>query len=350
MPDHAVFAAQITNRSLTLQAGTTDGGSKAGGNVKHLFNFTVPSTASVGSIQFMYCTTASGSCAIPTGLVTTSAALGGTQGGAAGFTINNSTAGAPYITRTAASITGGTALSYQLTNITNPTTENQTFFVRISTFGTINATGSPVDTGTVAASTATQIQLSGTMPESLVFCAGHTIGVNGGGIPDCSTASPGIVSFNQLFSTSDTATATSQMAASTNASSGYSITVTGPTLTSGSNTIPAMGAPALGARGTGQFGMNLVANTTTTSTVPVGSNVTPGDNPATNFRGQPATNYDTPDNFKFVSGDSVANSANGGAGPTNAQILTVSYIVNVAGSQPAGSYATTITYVCTATF
>ena len=49
-----------------------------------------------------------------------------------------------------------------------------TFFVRISTFNSFDATGSPIDRGTVAASTADPIELSGVMPESLVFCTGAT--------------------------------------------------------------------------------------------------------------------------------------------------------------------------------
>lgn len=341
-----VNADQITGRKLTLQAGTTDGGSMPGGVVRHQFDFTIPTTGSVGSIKFEYCTTASGgTCTTPTGLVTTAATLTN-QTGATGFTINNTTNGAPYITRAAASASG--AVSYQLSNITNPTTTNYTFFVRISTFASIDATGSPVDTGTVAASTSTQIVLTGIMPESLIFCTGETI-TKTAGIPDCTTATAGAISFNQLFSPTDTATATSQMAASTNAASGYSITVNGPTLTSGSNTIPAMTSSGVGVRGTGQFGMNLKLNTVATSTVAVGAEVDSAPD-GVNLKGQAAAGYDTVDNFKFVSGDSVANSANGGAGPTNAQIFTSSYIVNVAGNQASGTYVSTLTYICTPTF
>jgi hypothetical protein len=340
-------AAQIINRSLTLQAGASDGGSKPGGVVNHLLTFTVPGGSNVGSIQFLYCTTASGTCTMPTGLVTTSATLG-TETGATGFSMVNTTNGSPYLTRTAANIPASTALSYQLQTITNPTAANTAFFVRISTFASTDTTGAPTDTGTVAASTANEIVLTGTMPESLIFCTGGTVSTTAG-IPDCSTATSGAINFNQLFSPTDTATATSQMAASTNATNGYSITVAGPTLTSGSNTIPAMASTAAGVRGTSQFGINLKANTTATSTSAIGSEVAPVPN-ATSLRGQAATGYDTVDQFKFVSGDSVANSANGGAGPTNAQIYTASYIVNVAGSQTAGTYVTTLTYVCTATF
>jgi hypothetical protein len=341
-------AAQITTRSLTLQAGATDGGSKPGGVVNHLFDFTVPTTGNVGSIKFEYCTLAAGACTTPTGLNTTSATLG-SQSGATGFTIVNTTNGAPYITRTAASVSGPAALSHQLQSVTNPTAVNgETFYVRITTYDAAALGGSTVDSGTVAAATNRGIDLSGTMPESLVFCAGATVSATLS-VPDCSTVTTGAVAFNQLFSPTDTATATSQMAASTNAGSGYAITVNGPTLTSGSNTVTGMGASTTSVHGVSQFGLNLKLNTTATSTVAVGAEVDVASN-GTNYRGQATTGYNTVDNFKFTSGDVVADSANGGAGGSDAQIFTVSYIVNVPGSQPAGTYTTTLTYICTPTF
>lgn len=352
LPISIVSAAQITTRSLTLQAGATDGGTKPSGVVKHLFTFTLPSSSNVGSVEFKYCTLAAGvpvasDCTMPTGLVTTSATLDN-ETGTTGFTMVNTTNGAPYLTRTSASVTPG-IVTYQLGNVTNPSTTNQTFYVRVSTFVSTDATGAKTDTGTVAASTATQIVLDGIMPESLVFCTGEAIGVNGSSVPDCATATPGAIIFNQLFSSTDTATARSQMAASTNAGSGYVITVNGPTLTSGANTIAGMGSTTAGVHGVSQFGLNLKANTTATSTVAVGLEVATASN-GTNFRGQAITGYNTIDQFKFTTGDPVANSANGGAGGTDAQIYTVSYMVNVPGSQPAGTYTTTLTYICTPTF
>ncbi|MGH7141996.1 MAG: hypothetical protein ACREF5_00740 [Candidatus Saccharimonadales bacterium] len=342
-----VSAAQITTRSLTLEAGASSGGSDPGGVVNDLFNFTLNTSGNVGSIQFLYCTIASGTCITPTGLVTTSATMG-TQSGATGFTLVNTTNGAPYITRTVANVTAPLAVSYQLLSVTNPTTANQTFYVRISTFASTDTTGAVTDTGNVAASTATQIVLSGIMPESLIFCTGQTVGTTSG-IPDCTKATAGIISFDQLFSPTAAATATSQMAASTNAGSGYNITVNGTTLTSGGNTIPAMTSAGAAAVGNGQFGMNLVANTTASSTPAAGTAVAPSANGST-FKGQALAGYNTPDIWKYNSGDSVANSADGGAGPTNIQIFTVSYIVNVTGSQTAGTYVTTLTYICTATY
>lgn len=349
-PVSNVGAAQITTRSLTLvaQNSTSAGGSSPSGVVNHEFDFTVPTTGNVGSIRFEYCTLAAGTCTMPTGLSTTSATIGA-QSGATGFTMVNTTNGAPYITRTAASITGSTALSYRLDTITNPSSTNgETFYVRISTFATTDTTGGVTDSGTVAAATNRGIDLSGTMPESLVFCAGATVSTTLG-VPDCSTVTTGAVAFNQLFSPTDTATATSQMAASTNAGTGYVITVNGRTLFSGANSISAMNTSTTGVRGTSQFGINLKLNTTATSTVAVGAEVAAASN-GTNYRGQAVTGYNVVDNFKFTTADPVADSANGGAGGSDAQIFTASYIVNVTGSQPAGTYTTTLTYICTPTF
>jgi len=350
IPVGTASAAQLTVRTLTLQPGT-DPGSKPGGVVNHQFTFTTPAgSPSIGSIEFLYCTTASGTCFTPTGLSTTGATMG-TQSGTSGtgFTLVATTNGDPYITRSASTLNGSTAYTYQLLGVTNPTGTQQTFYVRITTYTSTTATTGATDTGVVAAATATQITLTGTMPESLIFCTGATIGVTGSGIPDCSTATSGAVSFNQLFSPSAAATATSQIAASTNGLGGYVITVNGVTLTSGSNTIAALTSATPAAIGFAQFGLNLVANTTAASTPAVGIAVTPAAN-GTTLKGRAATGYNTADTFKFVTGDTVADSGTSGLGPTNEQIYTVSYIVNVAGGQPAGTYTSTLTYICTPTF
>ena len=120
-------------------------------------------------------------------------------------------------------------------------------------------------------------------------------------------------------------------------------------MTSGSNTITTMSSATTSTKGIGQFGLNLVANTVATSTVAVGIDPAPTPD-GTTYRGQPTTDYATPDTFKFVSGNTVAASDNGALGPTDAQIFTVSYIVNVPGNQPAGNYTTTMTYICTPTY
>lgn len=349
-----VHAGQIVNRSLTLIAGASDGGSAPSGTVNHLFTFDIVGGTNVGSMKFEYCTTAAAvpnglDCDAPTGLDATAADLT-TENGVSGFSVDSTTANEVVLARSSASSTTAGTVEIQLDDIVNPEDPNETFFVRITTHQSLDGTGAEEDFGTVAASTAEPIILSGTMPESLVFCTGGTIDFTGG-VPDCSTATSGSVSFDQLFSPTDTATALSQMAASTNAGQGYAITVNGPTLTSGSNTIDVMddggGGPEALVLGTSQFGMNMVENSTTTDANgdPLGLNVDPTPN-ATNYLGEPATNYDQQDLFKFGSGDVVSNSSDG----TDSQIFTSSYVVNVPGSQPAGTYTTTLTYIATATF
>lgn len=339
-----VSAAQLTSRSLTL------GSSAVSASTTHLFGFTIATTGNVGSIIFDYCTTASGTCTAPTGLDVDSVTLSN-QTGATGFVVDGTQTDTNTIVidRSPSSVSSSTAVTYTFSSAVNPSATNTTFYTRISTTTAVDGGGSTVDTGAVAASTATQIVLTGYMPESLVFCTGGTVSLTGGGLPDCSTATSGSVSLPD-FSPTSVSSAISQMAASTNASAGYSITVSGPTLTSGSNTIAAIGGTAqtsqIGKIG-GQFGLNLKDN----AAPDTGSEVTPTTN-GTNYKGQAKSPFATADNFAFTAGSAqqVAASDNGGAGPTDSQRFTVTYIVNVSGAQPVGSYTSTLTYICTPTF
>ncbi len=365
IPQDRASAAQITLRKVTLMAGATDGGSMPSGVVNHFFEFTIPSTATaIGSIKFEYCTTAADSivspvCIMPTDLDTTlgGTALGSEAGsGATGFSLNKTINGAPYLTKGAATVPANGNLKFRLDNIENPSTKGP-FFIRISTYNSTNATGSPIDTGTVTAATNEQIILTGIMPESLVFCTGADI-LKTAGVPDCATATSGVISFNQLFNSTDTASAISKMAASTNAGFGYAITVNGPTLTSGGNTIAGLTTPSASTKGVAQFGLNLRANTIAAAPGFPGAGATASADvdlvsDGVSLNGRPTTDYAVTDTFKFISGDIIADSnydAVGNADASDAQIYTVSYIANVPGSQAAGSYTTTLTYICTPTF
>lgn len=300
----------------------------------HTIDITTVTTANIGSILFQYCTTAQGACAVPAGLDTSAATLTA-QNGATGFTIDDTTPGAPFITRSAVQINAGTALSYTLSNVTNPSSINTSFFIRVSTYtGTDGATGL-VDGGeSVVGVIVNGLTLTGTMPESLVFC----VGTSGN---DCTDITGSSIDFGS-FSPTVTSTGTSVMAASTNAQSGYIITVNGTTLTSGTNTIPAMGgqsvggSPAAASTNAGQFGLNLVSNTTPA----VGAPETGAGS------GTPKATFGTTNQFRFFSGDTVASSA----GTSKSNTYTASYVVDVAGDQAAGVYSTTLTYICTATF
>jgi hypothetical protein len=304
------------------------GSSGQGVTTSYTANMTTATTANIGSIKFQFCDSATGTCNLPGGVVTTSSTLSA-QSGATGFTLQNGANGAPYITRAAANLNSGTPLSYTLSTITNPAAANTTYYVRITTYtGSDGATG-PTDNGTVAMSTAQPVQLTGVTPEILVFCVGTSIG------SDCTSVAGNTIDFGD-FSPVATRTGTSVMQAQTNAANGYSITVNGTTLSSGANTIAAMAAQAGSVPGTGQFGLNLRANATPAV----------GSEPSGTGTGTFTANYGSADNYRFVTGDSVASAGV----PTNANTFTSSYIANIGGAQAAGVYTATMTYICTASF
>ncbi len=127
------------------------------------------------------------------------------------------------------------------------------------------------------------------------------------------------------------------MQLATNGISGASITVSGTTLTSGLNTITACASGCTSTIGNAQFGLNLAANTS-----PLVGAAPTGSAPI----GTVATNYGTVNSFRFVSGETVASAAS----PINTTTYTVSYLANIAGVTPPGSYATSLTYNATANF
>lgn len=334
------YAGQVTSRSLQL------GTSQAGVITTHKFNFTVPTSGNVGSIKFEYCDTAYAACVTPGGLVTTAATLAVQDPAENGFSMVNTANGAPYITRTTDNIAATTAVTYTLGNITNPTTPNAEYWVRITTYASTNTTGGSTDDGVVVLATAEQITVTGVMPESLVFCVGTT-GTDCGNIGGPTTVSLG------TFSPTTTRVGQSLMSASTNAGFGYVITVNGTTLSSGANTIAAMGTQSANstgcavscasATGTSQFGTNVRANNIVSAGGNFGADVTPT---GAGYNGAGAGGYNTTNTFRFFSGDTVASSS----GVTRGQLYTNSYLVNVGGDQAAGSYSATLTYICTATF
>lgn len=351
LPALTANAALITGRSLTLEPNGSNGASEAGVASNHHYEFTVTTLAGIRSIKFQYCTAADpATCSAnpPAGLSASSgpATLGATVGLGGSPAINTGDADAPYVSFSS-DLTQAN-IEVTLTGVVNPTANNETFYVYVTTHTASNGTGAAVDAGFVAASTAEPIVLNGTMPEALTFCTGATVPTTGGSpdVPDCSAATSGDIDFTTLFSESATSTATSQMAASTNAADGYVITVQGATMTNGSATIPAIGGVAETVTvGEGQFGMNLVDNTTPN----VGTTLSTGHLTGGVYNGTVAAPFATADNFAFTAG-TAQTVANSNTDVSDLQIFTVSYIVNVSGSQAAGDYTTTLTYVCTPTY
>lgn len=308
-------AAEITSRKLTLGSSVPSAATTYG------FSFSLPTTGTnVQSVAALICTTASGTCTTPSGFTVTGSTLSSQPtnlGAASGWTVNTATAGSLRILDASNSSAPSGTTTITWSNVTNPSATNATFFARITTYSD-SAWTTAIDTGTFAASTAGQITVTVSIDEALTFTLA------------AATVPLGTVT------TSSTGSGTSTMTASTNGGSGYSITVNGTTLTYGTYTIPALASQTASTQNSGQFGLNLMSNTTPS----VGSAVSGSGS------GTPTGNYGTANQFRFVSGDPVASAS----AATNSNTYTVSYIANIGGSQQAGAYSTALTYIATAQF
>jgi len=311
---NAASAAQITARSVVI------GSSIASATTTYSFGFTVPSATVIKSASFTACTTASGTCTTPAGFSVASSTLTAQPtnlGDASGWTVSTATPGSLRLSKSAnvAAPTGAQTVGFS--GVVNPSTTNATFFVRMATYSDATWT-TAIDAGTVATSTAGQVTVTVVIDESLTFTLANTT-----------------VALNTP-TTSTTGTGTSAMTVSTNAVNGYSVGYSGTTLTSGANTITAMTSAAASTVNSKQFGLNLMNNTTPA----VGTNVTGVGS------GTPTAGYNTTNLFKFNSGDTIASASL----PTNDNVYTASYIVNMNGATAAGSYSTLLTYIATANF
>ena len=320
-----VAAADLDRRSVTL------GTSRSSAVTTHRFNFDIATAGVIGSLEFEYCDNnpfVGTACTAPGGLSVLAATINA-QSGAVGFSVDASTtANRLVLTRVPAAAVAGAA-SYTIGNVTNPSGVNQSFYVRISTFASNDATGPRTDSGAVVFSTSGEFGATGFVPPYITFCVGLSVALN------CSTVSGALVSLGE-FSSSLTRFTTSQFSTATNDPTGYVVYTLGTTMTSGNNSIPALATAQPSNPGTGQFGLNLRDN----SVPDVGSE------PAGVGTGAAQPGYAIPNNYRYQNGGAIASS------PISTEFnrFTVSYIVNVANGQPAGVYSTTLTYMAVAAF
>ncbi len=191
---------------------------------------------------------------------------------------------------------------------------------------TINANG---DTGsiTVPIITSDQVAITATVAQTLTFAISSNAVVFG-------TLSSGVTTYatNGGNGTTTEPASAHTITAGTNATSGYSIALSGSTLTYGANTIaaiPGASAAAL-APGTAQFGIRTTAaGGTGTVTAP--------------FNG-------TVGNYGFGTSPLASQSFASAPGATATTTYSVNYAANIATLTPAGNYATTLTYDATANF
>ncbi len=318
-------AAQLINRYDKLSS------SEASAVATHEVGFTFGNLAvPVGSISLEFCGNdplPNTPCTPPSGFDATGVSLDD-QAGEIGFSVDPSSSVNKIILTRPAALPTSTPSTYTLGNIINPDTIG-TFYIRLQTFTSTDGTGVDIEAAGLALSTSAKFTVSTEVPPYLTFCSSVTISGD-----DCTSATSFLIDMGEFVATKSSS-ATSEFVVQTNAQSGYSVTLSGSTLTSGNNTITALAVPTTPQKGTPQFGMNLRAN----------SNPSIGADPSGLGLGIVGASYGVPNKFTFRNGDIIAS-----AGAPDYEKYTVTYIANVNSTQAPGFYATTISFICLANF
>lgn len=319
----STYANDLLNRSVTI------GTSAVSANTTYNFKFDIGTVASVGSIVIDFCATSplyTVACVPPSGLDVSAAVLV-SQLGETGFLVDPSTTNNRLVLTRAPVMTSLITARYNFSNIINQDYVGVSY-ARIATFASTDGSGSRIDSGGLVFATSNKISVHTYVPPYLTFCVGVTVA------GDCSSASGEFLGFGELSST-EPKYLTSQYAGATNDPTGFSTSLTGVTMTSGTNVIPALSSPTPSISGVSQFGMNLRAN----------SSPNVGNEPSGIGTSVASVDYNTPNQFVFK--NQVISSS---PLSTDFNLFTVSYVVNIAESQPPGIYNTTLTYIATAAF
>lgn len=319
------YSAELGDRSLRL------GDSSASTETTYQVSFEIMTPGALGSIALEFCSNdpiPGQPCTAPTGFDAAAASLT-SQTGASGFSIDSSSTANRIVLARAPLVAGADALQFVFDDITNPSAPGS-YFVRLQTYASNNATGPDTDYGGLVFSINNPIAITATVPPYLLFCTGLTIGNF-----NCANAAGDTINFGNLSSIR-ALSGSSQLLVATNAANGYNVTAFGTTLTSGNNIITPLTAGDVSRPSTSQFGLNLRANSTPAI----------GNDPAGPGVGQPTAGYAQANRFRFESGETIISSPD----PDNVRLYTVSYMVNVSATQPAGVYASTITYIALANF
>ncbi|HSX46922.1 MAG TPA: hypothetical protein VLF87_02965 [Patescibacteria group bacterium] len=326
-PSAYALVPYLGSRSVRLSDSTVSA------QATYVFGFSYLNTSTaVGSVKIEFCANdpiPEDACVVPNGFDASARVLASQAGQATGFVVDpSSNVNTIIMSRVPNNPTLGNS-SYIFDNITNPDTVGS-YFARLQTFSSIDATGSPIEEGGTVFPITNGLSVSTEVPPYLRFCAAVTI-TNF----DCSSATSFFIDLGE-FNSGQTSKASSQFLAATNALSGYSVTINGTTLTSGNNVIPPLASPTSSSTGTSQFGINLRSNSNPNVGNDVGGPGTAG----------PSGNYANPNQFMYQPGDTLTTVPNS----NDNRKFTVSYIANIAANQPPGFYATTLTFICLANF
>ncbi len=338
-----VYAAELEPRYINMSDSTAG---KVG--VSYAVNFTTATAGNIEEVIVDFCSESASSggpiigtaCVAPTGLSvgSTPTATGVTGLNSGTWTagdINGTTTFTLTDTSATTSVAAGTAVSFNITSMTNPTAEG-TFYARVYTYATPNTTytatsiGTPTDDGGDALSTNATIGVTATVQETLSFC------VYTGASCNTTATSAAVPLGNQIgtsgiyvIDSSSVYTNTVNFSVSTNAINGGTIYLYGGTLTSGTNTIPAAPTGTTITAGTAYFGLYL-STLGTNVTVATGSGY-----------GSTSTAY-----YLNTAGGPLATIS----APVNASVSTITYGVTASNTTVPGQYTANHQLVATPKF
>jgi hypothetical protein len=387
-------AAQLQTRSMAVSSSalgnvSTDvngtavaaGGGGNGVKTKETFTFNLATTSHLQTILIEECTTPipGTTCTSPTGFTAANVASVASQSGwtAGTWAIDTSTVltGAPYnctgsspgrtnciaVSRTDPSTTEASGTTVTLAfgggtsdYITNPTTTG-TWFARIITYSD-TAYATQVDYGSVASSTATQINVTAKVQETLNFSVGSTVTAPGAGCT-AYTDSGGLTlgDVNGALGTGLTYFNHSYFRISTNDLHGAVVDYSGGLPTSGTNTIAGIGTTATASTtGTPQFGIGIDASdtesgsgysfTTLAATAPY-STANGGGGTQAGSSGSLGGTY-AYNTASMTSPIQIASSSS----PITCDTGSVMYMANISNLTPSGVYQTTVSYIAIPTY
>lgn len=347
-----IFTANTYAATLT-SAKDVISDSRPGVAAIHTFTFTTPSATAIKTIDFQYCTAASGTCTAPDGMVLAASPTFGSVTGIAGSTYTPSSTSSnctgtgntdctATLTVTTPSAQSATAVTVPFnTGVTNPTTANTTTFVRITTKAT---GGAAIDTSTVAFAvlTSTSVAMSASVDPTFTF---SLVAVNTAGTVNTATTNitttASTIPFGTLASGS-TKIGAIDTKVTTNALVGYTVTIAAaanPPLADGSNNIDVFtGTNASPAVWSSPNGSSASVNTGfvgyTTEEAALGTGTADRFTSALKWAGLSTTPGE------------VAYSAVGGAERTK----RIGFQAEVNALQPSGSYTGTVLLVATPTY
>ncbi|MFA5172714.1 MAG: hypothetical protein WC426_14220 [Sulfuriferula sp.] len=265
--------------------------------------------------------------------------------------------------------TSGTPVTLSITGITNPTNvgtgvNNGTFYARVLSYDTVAkakgyttadpaVVGAPIDTGGFALSTANKLSVTAKVQEKLTFCV-YTLADCTAGGSSITLGNNGVLDETQAYNNYDT-----KFDVGTNAQSGVIVRAKtfaspGHTLTTGGNSIAAIGATAAASnQGAEQFGMCVV-----------GSGSLVADSPYTGVEGgadvcatdSTTGSYNQATTFTRFAWDTAATGTTFGDDIAHSAVATTSvtghlnFIGNIAITTEAGVYTTDISLIATSTF